>query len=391
MAGLTETGFKRRTYDEILDDKIQKAKELFGEDINTDENTPLGKFIRINAYEEALISEDMELVYYSIFPNTASGVSLDRLCAFVGITRNHATPARYLVSLTGTEGETVPYGFLIGTESGIEFYNTKSETINEKGNVLCEFECTQNGTIGNRLADEITQIIETVPYIDEIDKNNPPYRTERGEEEESDYSLRKRFEAARVGLGTANIPSIISEITKIPSILSVGIVENSTDETDSEGRPPHSFECYINSTDYQSHKKEIAEAIFNKKPLGIQTHGSVSQTVTDVTGGEHTIKFSPTTKVTVYVKISIKTDSSYGGDDSTDEIKTKVEEYIDTLGVGADVILSQLYSRIYSVTGVTEVSTLQLSQNGSTWGTSNITVNSHSVAMCLSVTLTVVS
>lgn len=61
---LTELGFKRRTYDEILQSKIEKARELFGEDIDTSELTPFGKFIRINAYDQALTEEEAEIIYF---------------------------------------------------------------------------------------------------------------------------------------------------------------------------------------------------------------------------------------------------------------------------------------------------------------------------------------
>lgn len=41
---LTTQGYERPTYDDILDNLILKAQELFGEDIETNEQTPLGKF-----------------------------------------------------------------------------------------------------------------------------------------------------------------------------------------------------------------------------------------------------------------------------------------------------------------------------------------------------------
>lgn len=85
---LTEQGYHRPTYDEILESKEQLARTLFGEDIETSEQTPLGKFIRIGAYDLSKAYEDIENVYYARFPNTASGISLDRLCVFVGISRN---------------------------------------------------------------------------------------------------------------------------------------------------------------------------------------------------------------------------------------------------------------------------------------------------------------
>ena len=64
---ITEQGYVRRTYQEILDDKIQRAKELFGEDIDTRDITPLGKYIRINAYDQAEVEETAEMLYFSYF------------------------------------------------------------------------------------------------------------------------------------------------------------------------------------------------------------------------------------------------------------------------------------------------------------------------------------
>ena len=99
--GLTDKGYIRRTYDDILKDKIERAKELFGENIDTSDLSVLGKFLRINAYDQAMAEEEIEAVYYARFPNTASGQSLDRLAAFVGISRNPATPAVYSVRVHG--------------------------------------------------------------------------------------------------------------------------------------------------------------------------------------------------------------------------------------------------------------------------------------------------
>ena len=318
MAGLTAAGFERRTYDEIVQDKITMAQNLFGADINTEENTPLGKFIRINAYDEALISEDMELVYYSIFPNTASGVSLDRLCTFIGISRNPATAARYKVTVSGTAGEIIPMEFLVGTESGIEYHNVNDVEIGSDGKAELLVDCTELGDIGNVAASDISQIVNPVTGVDSIDSVE---LVSTGSEEESDYNLRKRFEMSRDGLGSTNAPSVINSILRVPTVTSVGIVENATDSTDSDGRPPHSFQCYVNGgNDYH---KQIAESILERKPLGIQTYGDVSETVTDSAGTTHTIKFSHSQTLNIYVKASIKTNASFENTGISD-IKSKI-------------------------------------------------------------------
>ena len=380
---ISETGFKRRTYDEILADKIQKAKDLFGEDINTEENTPLGKFIRINAYNEALLSEEMELVYYSIFPNTATGVSLDRLCTFAGISRNPATAARFNVTVKGTNDTTVPMGFLVGTDSGITYYCNKDVVITGDTAVL-EVDCTENGEIGNVAPQDITQIINPAANVEEIVSVELVYK---GEETESDYALRKRFETARDGLGACNEPSIIAAIMRIPTVESVGIITNESDETVS-GRPPHSFECYVAGG--ENYHQQIAEAIFDKKPIGIKTAGSVSQEITDAAGNPYTVYFSHTAIIDVYVNIQVNVSTQFEGDSGIEEITDNISNYIDNLGVGGAVILSALYGEIHKVAGVEEVTSLKLSTDGSIWSTSNISANNFENCTCKQVTVEVI-
>ena len=165
---LSETGFSRRTFDDILNDKIERAKEMFGEDIDTSELTPLGKFFRINAYDQSLVEELAELIYYAIFPNTASGVSLDRLCVFVGIRRNSATKSQYKVSVTGTAGGTVPQGFLVGTETEINFENLQDTVIDDNGKATITVECVESGIIGNVPYSSITEIVNPSADVESI-------------------------------------------------------------------------------------------------------------------------------------------------------------------------------------------------------------------------------
>lgn len=388
MAGLTDAGFQRRTYDEIVQDKIITAQSIFGEDINTEENTPLGKFIRLNAYDEALLSETAELIYYSIFPNTATGVSLDRLCQFIGISRNPAVASQYLVIVQcadGTEGKTIEIGFLVGTESGIEFYNVNNVTIDNDCHALLTVECTEGGEIGNIPAKDITQIINPTSDVEAVLGLSV---VKSGEDVESDYALRKRFVTARDGLGNSNAPSIINAIMTVPTVTSVGIIANESDST-VDGRPPHSFECFV--TGGRDYHKEIAEKILNSKPLGIPTCGTVSETITDSAGINHEIKFSHTSKINVYVKVKIKTDTSFNEETGKEEIVENIKNHIDSLGVGGSVILSSLYGLIHSVSGVTEVKELLLSTDNVSFYSNNIPANNYETCGCQNVSVEVVT
>lgn len=384
--GLTETGYTRKTYDEILEDKIAKAKELFGEDIETEENTPLGKYIRINAFDQAELEEIAEMIYYSAFPNTASGTSLDRLCPFVGITRNPASASQFTVEVTGTAGAEVPIGFLVGTESGITFYNTMTVTLDENGTGEIDVECTETGEIGNVHYSEIVQIIN--PDADITSVKGKAIIT-LGAEAESDYALRKRFEMAREGSGSCNESAIRASLLRVSTVTSAGVVVNDTDATDAMGRPPHSFECYVSGG--ENYHAEIAQMIYEKKPLGIKTYGNIAHTITDEAGNSHEIKFSHTAYIDIQVKVDIKTDATYEGETGRKEITDNITTYINGLGVGNPVILSSLYGRVHAVTGVKEVTNLSFSTDGIVYATNNIEVEEWEIARCVSVTVTEVS
>ena len=274
MAGLTEKGYRRRTYNEILSDKIQKAKNLFGEDIDTAENTVLGKYLRINAYDQEQLEEQAELIYYSVFPNSAFGQSLDRLCTFVGITREPAYPSVYRAEVTGTPNYIILSDFLVETDTKLTFHNTGIGIIGANGKGSIQIECDQAGEIGNVHVNEIKNIVNPVTEITGITVTE---RLRDGSEMESDSALRARFSLASQGLGSCNENSIRAALLRIPEVESVGIVVNDTDTEDSDGRPAKSFECYISGGNNKD--QEIAKTIFEKKPLGIKTCGSTTRCV----------------------------------------------------------------------------------------------------------------
>ncbi len=382
---LTSKGFERLSFNDILENKIVKAKELFGEDIDTSENTPLGKFIRINAYDLADAEEEAENIYYSIFPNTARGVSLDRLCVFVGISRNPAVAAKYKVTVTGESGYTVPVGFTVGSTSGVTFYNIADTEIID-GECEITVYCTEAGAEGNINPALITKVINPVAYVTAVQGIE---LIESGEDDETDYSLRKRFEEAREGSGSCTESSIKAALMKVTSVESVNIITNETAETDEGGRPPFSFECFIKGG--ENYHSEIAETIYNKKPIGIKTYGTESVDYVDEYGYTYTIMFSHTTEVDVKVYAEIRTDTSFSSTTGVSEITENLMSYISSLGVGESVVLSSLYGQIHAVDGVVEVTSLKLSKDGEDFKAANIDIEQNEIPICSAVTIEAVS
>ena len=372
---ITETGYHRSTFEEILSDLTLKTQELFGEDIDVSEQTPLGKILQLMSYVRGKDHELAELIYYSRFPNTASGTNLDRLCPFFGITRNVATPARYEVEVTGDEGTTIPVGFLVSTESGIEYYNTTATTI-ATGDTTCKItvECTEAGIMGNVTASEIVEIVNPEAGIDSIIGTNIVMA---GTDEESDNMLRQRMQIVGAGGGSGNEASIKAALLRVPTVTSATVIVNETD---------HSITCYVAGG--ENYSQEIAKAIFMTKPVGIKTNGDVSVTITDDGGFSHTINYDTLESISVTVAISISTTVDFEGEAGIVAIQKNVADYINNLGFGNDLILSALYGYIYSVTGIEKVTSLQLSTNGTTFTTDDISISNIQCAICNAVNVT---
>lgn len=371
---VTDAGYIRPSYDELLERRIALAKELFGDDIDTRNDSPLGKFIRLAVKDLADAYEGQEIIYYSRFPTTATGQSLDRLMPFACISRNVATRAKHEVKFKGTANHVIEMGFLVGTINEEEFFLNNNLTLGENGEGVGEVECTVAGTIGNVTLGAITEIINPDANVLEIAHLNI---TELGKEEESDPELRERFSLALSGSGSGTADAIKGAIMRINGVRSCVVIENDTDSTSKSGIPPHSFETFVYAP--ESLDQKIGEAIFSKKSCGIKAHGDTTVTVVDVSGNNQTVAFSRVAEMPVHMRISIKTDTHFELN-GVEQIKTALMKHVDKLSVGEDVIFSSLFSHIFKVAGVVDVTDLTLSSDGSVFKSANVAVDEGSVA-----------
>lgn len=370
---VTSEGYVRRTYEEILNAKIAKAEELFGADINTDSNTALGKYIRINAYDQYKVEEMAEKIYYSIFPQTASGQTLDRLAWTVGISRKAATHSICEVKISGETGAVVETKFSVGTEAGLNFHNTVDTTIGEDGTCVLTVECDEAGSVGNINSGDIVKIINPVSYVHEIVASDLKIT---GEDEESDYDFLERYEIAREGNGSCNATSIKTALINIPSVKDAYI---KTTESEAEGdMPANTIACYVHGG--ETAHQEIAEAIFDKKPIGIGTYGKVSVPVSYGALTDYMVNFSHVEEVGVYIKIGdMETDDTFDSTNGNADILNNIQKTIRDLGVGKTLVLTRLYPAIYGVAGVITANIAAYSSSEDTYSRQDIEIEPYQI------------
>lgn len=370
---ITESGFDRPSFDELVAAQEEKAKQLFGETVDTSNNSVLGKYIRLVCYDLDNAYQELEQCYFARFPNTASGQALDRLVTFAAISRNAATYAYHNIEFTGNPDSTIEAGFLVATKNDVQFHTMEDLTIGENGTVNGIVEANKAGTSGNVTVGSINVIVNPTADVSAIRHISTD---ELGEDTESDTELRERFSQALAGGGSSTIASIKSELLRVPQVNSVVIKENDTDTT-VDNIPPHSFSVYVDAPESQN--QAIGEAIFSKKPIGIQCVGDVSVNVMDDGGDPHTVCFNRVISKVVYCKVTVAKNADFETTGAND-IKQAIASKINALKNGTDVILTSLYAPIMNIAGVMDVSSLKLSSDNKTFAASNITIDNDEIA-----------
>ena len=193
--------------------------------------------------------------------------------------------------------------------------------------------------------------------LDEYHSRNPGYATGTGLDlaaqqygisrfsGETDAQLRIRIGAAMASKGCGSVEALLASLKSLRYVRDAAVYVNDGDSADANGIPAHSIACVV----YSGLPAEIREVIWKKKAPGIGTYGSSSGSYTDSDGNEHTVSYSApsSTQVTIVVKVrTLKSDFVLA--DQEDALRTAIVAFVQALGIGKPLIISQLYGVCYS-------------------------------------------
>lgn len=369
--GLTDAGFRRPTYAELLDALEHKARELFGSKANLTVRSPLGIFMRIYAWILNLLFSTLEDVYNSRFVDTAVGSSLYNLGRAIGLRLLGAQKAVGYLTFFGEDGIEVPEGFLAETIAGAQYITLSAGVITDSSATL-PASAVIPGPDGNTAENTITNITNPKSGIQAVTN---PKRFEGGRNTETDAEFRERYYISVDFAGGVNIDAIVAEVYEsVEAVIAVTGEENDTDYINASGLPPHSIEIVA----YGGLDEEIAQAIYRRKAAGIESFGNTTVPVITAAGRTYDIHFSRPIPVSVWVRITgLVTDSGFPLD-GIEQIKRSVASYIgaDTRGglnIGQSVIRVQLPAVVLKVPGVVDFK-LQISPDGEHFGWDNIRI-----------------
>lgn len=421
---VTETGFARKTLQEIRADLEARLKQVFGPSFETSVDSPNGQLVGALSMALSNVWELAQEVYDSRDPAQATGVSLDFAAAINSIFRKEATACAVTAVLyTLDASATIPAGSqAMRTRGSLLFTLDRAVTISRAAckylfivddgselNTEYVFHFTFGDvTLENTLpgvsnlqklhtliwaaggyaelrdggllvwGDASVGITGTLPDDFEIyagaegdftAATTGPQTCEIGELDnipttvqgwdmvgnyvagvpgtsiETDAELRiRRAQAARAIKTTGTDPALEAHLRNdVLGVTAARVVSNRKMVTDSNGRPPKSFEALVSGgTD-----EDVARCIWKNQASGIESYGNHSVEITDDNGDGQLISFSRAQARFLWVRVvyHLYSEEQFPGEDS---LRASLVEWANQeYDVGRDVIPDRIYSALY--------------------------------------------
>lgn len=339
--GVTEKGFKKKTYQDIVESLEEKAKSLFGDDVNLSSSSPNGWFIRLFAFSLSLIWSVAEKVYNSAYIILAEDQSLDYAVSNLNVKRKGKRKSEVPLTVIGTPGTEIDKGLTVETEtdSSIKFETKYNTTIQSNGETEVQLIAKEAGEKGNVPPNTITVITQPISGVDSITN---PIAADFGRDRETNHELRNRY-FNQLGQNSSDvIAAITAAVSDINEVRQVKVFENDTEQTNSLGMPMKSVFAVV----LGGLEEDIAQAIYTAKAGGIRAYGDIVTDVYDEGGTVHKIGFSRPTDVDTYYTIDLTTDDDYPVD-GDDLITEAIVNYLDELIIDDDIIHSKITHEIH--------------------------------------------
>lgn len=348
MAGYTSTGFDRKRFAEILSDKNEAQKTVFGPDLNLAPESPDGQISGLLALSDDQLWQIAEYAVNATDPDNATGATLSNLVKINFIERLGDSPTRIAFVATGTPGITIPAGQLVGETGGsLVARIVSSFTFSDVGTAAIVGTLTTTGPI--EVAAETFRDMLT-PQADWFSIDNPASGIP-GRNRETDAELRLR-RVRSVSTNSQNmIDSLTGKLGNLEGVTHANVIQNKTDEVDDNGLAPHSFEAIVAGGDDTA----IAQTIWETFPFGIGIQGTTSGTAIDEQLTLQIIPFTRPTQVPVYGEVQVQKRTGYPANGGT-QIKNNIVDYANGVlvpgrgfFVGQPVVYTELYTPVNMV------------------------------------------
>ena len=357
-------GFKAESFTEILTRLSNGLKNIYGQDINLDQDTPDGQQLGIQAN---IISDFQDLalyIYNSMDPDLADGANFDKLLKLLARTRLPSSRSTVDIEMVLNKTVSIPASYTIKDLNNQNWIIGTAQTL-DAGTHLVSFYSEDWGNI----TAEPNTINEQVTILTEVVSINNPESAISGRDEESIVQVRERRNKILEINASSTIGSIIGKILDLNGVIDAVPYENMTKIYDPvRDIQPNSYWIVVKGGDIA----QISEIIAIDKNGGTGLKGQVETVYIEkfvrkdgsVREFYHDVKFDRPTEVSIHIKFKVSRKISTQSID--------IEHIKDTLAnkefyIAQNITVTELYSTIYSAATNYIATDLEVSKDGVVW------------------------
>ena len=357
-------GFKAESFTEILTRLSNGLKNIYGQDINLDQDTPDGQQLGIQAN---IISDFQDLalyIYNSMDPDLADGANFDKLLKLLARTRLPSSRSTVDIEMVLNKTVSIPSSYTIKDLNNQNWIIGTAQTL-DAGTHLVSFYSEDWGNI----TAEPNTINEQVTILTEVVSINNPESAISGRDEESIVQVRERRNKILEINASSTIGSIIGKILDLNGVVDAVPYENMTKIYDPvRDIQPNSYWIVVKGGDIA----QISEIIAKDKTGGTGLKGQVETVYIEkivrkdgsVREFYHDVKFDRPTEVSIHIKFKVSRKVSTQSID--------IEHIKDTLAnkefyIAQNITVTELYSTIYSAATNYIATDLEVSKDGVVW------------------------
>lgn len=299
--GITSSGFVVKPRATVYSELCTAAIAASGDpNLDVSADSDLGAILGVLADALGSQWETQEGSYQESYPDGATGVPLENLCALTGIIRLPATSSEVDVTLTGTVGVTVSSGTLFDQgDATPQVALIADATIGGGGTVIARCRATETGPT-YFLSGTVTRIVTPVAGLTSV--TNALDQVVLGSDIEPYEDLRLRRETTLRLLGGSSVDAIRAHVSLVDGVTECFVLNNDEDVV-VDTMPAHSFEVVVRGgTDF-----DIGTSILAVKPVGVYCAGSTSIDVYDAVGTTRTVRLTRPAATNIYMDIEVET------------------------------------------------------------------------------------
>lgn len=344
MVGLSEKGFKPKELHNIKTDIEAALKKEVDPHLHFSDGTISGMLVSIVASQARQVWESLSALHHALQADTATGRSLDALCSLTGTYREIGECSEARAKVLLKPNTKLSAGSSVKTTNGHIFkllkeVNNPSQTEEEIETI---FVAQEKGPIRAHMMTE-GRIMNPVSGWD---KTTFIETHKLGRLDERDEELRLRRIDGLKANGSSTAEALSSRLQKVKGVEAFHIKEAG-----------HTFNTIIKGGD----DYEIAQAIWQSKPIGVLTDGKIIVLLKDFLAQPCEVKFSRPEVVALSLKANLKIVKMKNEEITAlkDKLKNSLADFAaNHFKMGSEIYAGRFYAPFLANPAVLDVVTL---------------------------------